>query len=263
MNSALYDCRIMHQRLAPTIYRFEHSMHMFLLDLDEIDWLPTRIPWIQRNRFGLYGFYDRDHLPMEGTGTIRSNLSEWLETQSFHLGNEDRVLLLTSLRMLGYVFNPVSFYFISDRDWKPRAVVAEVSNTFREMKPYLITAQNESQVFEGETRKDFYVSPFMDVEDSFAFRIRTPDEKLALQIDTQRSCGRMLVSTLTGNRLPLTSRNILIQTLKYPFVTGKVIFLIHFHALMLLLKGVRLHWKHEKRERQQRVFNPHQTLRKR
>jgi uncharacterized protein len=260
MKSSLYRCRIMHHRLSPTVHRFEHNVHMFCLDLDEIDHICSINPLIRRNHFGLYSFYDRDHLPMKGDSDVKTNLLSQLSERGVSLPPDTRVILVTSLRMLGYVFNPVSFYFCFSTDGTPVCAVAEVSNTFREMKMFVLPGAPVNGVYTGQQRKDFYVSPYFDVEDEFEFKLRVPNERLAIQINTRRPAGKLMLSTLTGNQLPLSVRNVILLTLEIPFVTLKVITLIHWHALLLWLKRIPIHWKTEKLKSQKDVFNPHATL---
>lgn len=264
LRSRLYSCRVMHHRLAPKAHRFEHEFFLFCLDLAEIDRVAAAIPLFRRNRPGLYSFYDRDHLPLSGGGDVRSNLLAFLNARNIPVPAEPRIELVTFPRMLGYVFNPVSFCFVTAPGGEPVCAVAEVSNTFREMKPFIIppdgAAPDGSPLFRLRAPKNFYVSPFFDVEDGFDFRLALPGPRLDLRVNTLVGGKPALIATLQGNPLPLTTRNLLRQTLRVPFVTLKVILLIHFHALVLLLKRVPLRWKHEKAERQTGLFNPHRTL---
>lgn len=223
MRSALYECRVEHARFGATPHRFRYRVFVFALDLAEIDALAKRIPWLSRNRFNLFSFFDRDHLdvaPLLGVTPART-------------------LLITNLRILGYVFNPVSFYFCFDGDDTPLAAVAEVNNTFGETKPYVLPrASFDGQHFASTQRKDFYISPFIERDVDLRLRLAIPGEKLTLVVDDLRDGERILHASLTGKRAPLTSARLLWFALKYPLLTLKVIGAIHWHALRLWLKGI-------------------------
>jgi len=249
----------MHHRLSPKEHRFDLRMFYFSLDLDEIDEVARRVPAFRHNRPGLYSFRDRDHLDL-GKPTLRENLSVWLETQGLSLAPDVRIQLVTLPRFLGYIFNPVSFYFVSRPDGSPHFAIAEVGNTFGEMKPYLLREPTETGTFRLTTPKHFYVSPFSDLDDAFDFRLAVPGDRLAMRINDQREGKPVVITALTGSRLPLTSRNLAWLTLKFPFVTLKVIALIHWHALRLWAKGIPFRWKEADPGLQRNVLRPHTSL---
>ncbi|MBY0404629.1 MAG: DUF1365 domain-containing protein [Cyanobacteria bacterium] len=291
-HSALYECKVMHHRLIPKEHRFEYPMFMFYLDLDELESLSLVTSWLQVNRFGLYSFWEKDHLPL--VGMLHLSLKERVGGYLLSQGVEKplvRVMLFTNLRVLGYVFNPVSFYFCFGEAGEPLGAIAEVSNTFGEMKPFWVPW--DPQQLEGyfaRVRKHFYVSPFMNLEQFFGFRLKTPDEHLFLGVDTlqpreDRSHLKVLdsaqgmetlenqdpalsdvtwdvhlVSTLSGNKVALTAENLWRLTWKFPLITLKVIFLIHWHALLLYRKKIPFFSKESNPHLQTQVLNPHSSL---
>lgn len=187
-----------------------------------------------------------------------------------------RVLLLTLPRVLGYQFNPVSFYFVStpdpdapadpDQD-TPVACLAEVTNTFRETKlfvlgPDTLARSPRGPLFHLHTPKHFYVSPFSDVDLAFDFRLRPPTDRLALQIDDYEGERRMLISTVTESAppRPLRDRTLAWFSLKYPLVTVKVIAAIHWEALRLYLKRVPWFAKAARPADQRDLHHPHASL---
>lgn len=167
--------------------------------------------------------------------------------------------------MAGYLFNPVTFYYCFDRAGRPAAAIAEVTNTFREMKPYFLgpgalAASGGAAAFQGRMPKYFYVSPFSDVDVAFDFRLPTPGDALAIRIDDYEGAARTLTSALTGRRTALTGARLAWFSLKYPLVTVKVIALIHVHALLLRIKRVPWFAKAARAADQRDLYRPHHSI---
>jgi uncharacterized protein len=186
-------------------------------------------------------------------GGPRANVEAFLASQGIS-ERPARIGLLTNLRFLGYTFNPVSVWYCYRQDGSPLAAIAEVGNTFLELKPYLVPVVDGK--FHARAVKHFYVSPFSALDLAFVFRFEVPGERLAVLIDDYRGEERILVSSLTGRRRPLTAGNLLALTARYPFITLKVITLIHWQALRLWLKGLPFIRKEDNPQMQTGVFNP-------
>lgn len=234
MTSALYECRIEHERYAPTRHRFGYNVFFFSLDLAEIDAVVARIPWMSRNRFNLYSFHDRDHV----------DIRDLLHTHG--IAAPARIQLITNLRILGYVFNPASFYFCFDETGAATAAVVEVNNTFGETKAYVIDAAElrAGRTFETVRRKEFYISPFVALDVHLRMRIAVPDARLGFVITDLRGDGEtILQAAMSGKRVPLTARRLAWFGVKYPLLTLRVIAAIHWQALRLWLKGTPFHRK--------------------
>ena len=295
MFSRLHECHILHARLHPRTHRFAYRIFFLELDLDELPALATRLRLLRFDRPGLMSFRQRDYLPTHtplhnpsgpaaapapapataAPSTPKPPLAPLKARVLAHLAAHDldpgpgaRVRLLTLPRVLGYQFNPVSFYFISRADGSPFAALAEVTNTFRETKCYVLgpdTLESEPRLgptFHLRTPKFFYVSPFSDVDLSFDFRLRPPGPGLALQIDDFDGPRRMLVSTVTGLRAPrpLTDAALAWFSLKYPLVTLKVIAAIHWEALRLWVKRIPWFAKASRAADQRDLHHPHPSL---
>ncbi len=254
MNSCLYECRVTHARLKPKKHLVNHKNFMFYLDLDEVDGLARRLKLFARNRFNLFGFTDADHLPL-GEKTLKENLIKFVRAKGFN-GRIERIMLLTNLRTLGYIFNPVSFYFCFDERQQPVCAVAEVCNTFREIKPYFLGPEHfDGKEFRDQQIKYFYVSPFVDLDVRMDFRLPVPGERLAVHVDDIQGGEKFLYASLTGERRGLTDRQLLWYSLRYPWVTFQVIFLIHTHAGILhFIKKVLYHPKEENPHLQKEVL---------
>lgn len=261
LKSCLYECRVMHRRILPKAHKFEYRIFMFSLYLDEIESLAKSVRGFGRNGRAPYAFLDRDHLAPNDR-PVREKLTAYLREQGIELGGSHRVELVTLPRVLGYIFNPVSFFFCYEAAGRPLCAVVEVGNTFGEMKLFLVRELSPRGEFHLRVAKDFYVSPFSSLDTEFDFKLRLPGERLDVRIDDYKNGALTLVSALTGERAELTTRQLWWFTLKYPLITAKVIFLIHWHALLLWLKRVPSIAKTADIDKQRGVLRPHRSLAK-
>ncbi len=293
MNSCLYECHVMHARFSPQPHQFLYRIFLFAIDLDELDTLHHRFALFSVNRANLYSFRECDFLPTgepihngvpeksSPAGTLKARVTAFLAERGVDLTG-GRVMLVTLPRVLGYLFNPVSFYFCYDRTGAPVAALAEVTNTFKEMKPYFLgpdtrtsshstfnsqpstsdraAAANSVGAFSLRTPKHFYVSPYTDVDVAFDFALRPPAEKLSVQIDDYIGTERTLTSTLTGPRRELTGARLAWYVVKYPLITVRIIALIHWHAFLLWLKRVPWFAKSARPADQRGLYRPHSSL---
>ena len=198
LRSCLYECSIMHHRLKPREHRFAYRIFMFYLDLDELDDVALRISPFSHNRWNLYSFRDDDHLPLPGRN-LKERIVTHLNGSGIQIGG-GRVMLLTMPRVLGYIFNPVSFYFCFDKSGAPICALAEVGNTFREMKPYLLGPKSmaEGGLFRMVVPKHFYVSPYSGLEILWRWFERFPAYQSNIQ--TIICSGDLLAPSLSSRR---------------------------------------------------------------
>lgn len=255
-SAQLYECQVMHCRLKPKQRPFQYRVFMLSLDLDDL----PKSPWFSYDSFNLFSLHQQDHVELGKEG-IRENLLHWLREQRVQVPNEICVRLIAFPRVLGYAFKPVSFYYLTHADGTPFLSVAEVGNTFGEMKLYLVDGKKE-KAWHRRTPKNFYVSPFSDPGDSFDFTLGHPLSELRVNIDDYRDDEKILLSTVRGKARPFTSSRLFWYGLKYPFLSLKVIALIHWHALLLWLRKVPYFKKTDRREAQLDVLKPHSSLTK-
>jgi DUF1365 family protein len=265
----------MHRRLQPKVHGFSYRIFMFAVDLDELAELHGRLGLFSVNRPNLYSFREGDYLPTDGAihnGEARgggraaagSTLKDRVVAFAAQRGVEvkgGRVVLVTLPRVFGYLFNPVSFYFCSDRSGKPLAAIAEVTNTFREMKPYFLGPDSlDNGAFRRTEAKHFYVSPFSDVDVEFDFTLPPPGERLSIQVDDLSGRQLTLTSTLRGTRRELTGLRLAWFSLKYPLITLRIIALIHGHAAILWLKRLPSFAKAARAGDQRDLYRPHASI---
>jgi DUF1365 family protein len=235
--SAIYECRVMHQRFFPIAHRFSYGVWYLLADLDELPGLDSTIPGFGYERTAPVSFYARDHGPRDG-----SDLRVWVEARLGEAGialDGGAVRLLCFPRVLGYTFNPITVWFCHGPAGELRAILYEVSNTFGEWHHYLVpvTSWDDRAVIRSGFDKELFVSPFTDMASTYDFRTRIPDGRIAMSVRQRAPGGQVLVATLTGRRRALTGRALARVLARYPLVTAKVTLGIHLEALRLRRKG--------------------------
>lgn len=240
--ACLYAARVAHRRWFPVRYRFVYRLCYLLLDIDRIDADVRRLRFFSHNRLNLAAFHDADH------GDGRTPLRAWAERLLADRGIDlagGRIRLLTLPRVLGFVFNPVSFWFCQHADGSLRAIIAEVNNTFGERHFYLLASAGRPLPYRQAMDKEkcFHVSPFMDLRGRYRFVVAAPGERLAIAIREYQDQRPQLLATLIGERRPLTDAALLGQLLRMPLMTFKVVAAIHWQALKIWLSGARFHRK--------------------
>ncbi len=236
--SGLYAGRVGHARLRPRKHALSYGVFMLLLDLDELPDLDRRLRWFSLGRFNLLGFQPRDH--GDGSSTpLRTQVERHLSAAGVDFdGGAIRLLCLP--RVLGYVFNPLSLYFCHRRDGGLAAILYEVSSTFGERHTYLIPVADGTVEVRQSAVKRLHVSPFMDMALSYDFCVQPPGDRVRVVIDTFDAQGLLLAASFTGVRHELTDRSLLAACATHPLLTLKVVAAIHWEALKIALKGVRL-----------------------
>ncbi|MGJ8633323.1 MAG: DUF1365 domain-containing protein [Luteolibacter sp.] len=235
VQNSIYECTVGHTRISPKNHAFTYRVFMLCIDLDDF----PKSPLLSKNRFNLFSLHNKDHIHTDPEKSIRENLTDWLSTQNIPIPSDAKITLLTFPRILGYSFNPVSFYYIHSKFGTPITAVAEVTNTFREMKLYPVSPPTATEPkWKKLIPKDFYVSPFSDPNDSFNFRLGTPGESWQIHIDNITEGTPTLLSNIQGTRKPLTTTRLAWFTIRYPLLTLRIILGIHYHALLLYLKKI-------------------------
>jgi DUF1365 family protein len=233
----LYLGRVLHRRLRPAQNRFAYPVFFLSIPLSNVAALANR--WFGVNRPGLFSFRFADHGARDGSHPL-----EWVRTMLAGAGlaaADGEVWLQTFPRVLGYVFNPVSFWFCHDRAGALRAVVCEVNNTFGERHCYLLAHPDGRPIRAGEelsARKAFHVSPFFPVAGGYRFRFGAGERRSLARIDYHDDAGALLHTSVSGEAVPYTPQALLAAFFSHPWMTVGVIARIHWQALRLWLKRV-------------------------
>jgi uncharacterized protein len=232
LTNALLLNRISHVRRYPKYYALTHSTFSLCIDIDA----PFENALLKHNRFGLMSLYDKDY------GEGQESLREWFNraTGAKETGANGKTFLVTMPRILGFGFNPVSFWLNFKED-DLVLCMAEVNNTFGERHCYILQKPDSSPITAQDTLtsdKMFHVSPLMTIEGHYEFRFSVTENKVIIKIDLIQAAGKILLTLQSGVINPLNTKTLLKEFLK-PHQTLKVLAFIHWHALKLLIKRVK------------------------
>lgn len=235
MRSHLLEGTVMHRRAEPS-YHLEHAVFYLALDLDELDRLDRPARLLGRNRRAVLEFRDTDHWPEPATD-LRATVQGHLRA----IGEDPtgwRITLVTNPRFLGYVFNPASFYLCRDAAGDLRVVVVEVHNTHGERHLYTLRPRSGTRHFVDSMDKDFYVSPFIDMQGRYTVHVQDDPDRLRIAISERRADRPILATSLVLVRRPLRGSMLLRMVMRHPLMTQRTTALIHWHAFRLWRRGV-------------------------
>lgn len=228
---------IMHHRFFPKQNHFDYKSTYISFPISHIHHLRKKL--FSLSKFNLFGFYPTDY-----GDDNHQNIDQWiyqiLEENSIHHINN--IVLVTHPRVLGYVFNPVSFWLCFDERNQLIAVVSEVNNTCGQKHSYLCYKEGLEPIKSNdwiESKKEFYVSPFMQVEGKYQFRFAFENNQMNFFINYVVDGKLKLSTSLKCHFQEFSNKNLLLRFLKMPFFTFKTVILIHYQAFKLYLKSIK------------------------
>lgn len=237
--ASIYSGRVVHKRLRPRTHAMNYGVFTLLLDVDRIDEVVANVPVLSRNKLNVVSFYDKDFGSGDGK-PVGESIRETLQTYGL-LSDGQTIQILAYPRVLGYVFNPLTAFFVTEADGTLSTVVYEVSNTFGERMRYVVKAGAAvNGVYKHNCAKKLFVSPFANGAGDYSFRLTMPGDNVRVGILYRDENGPLLKAHFNGARQPLTQKMLLVALFRHPALTWKVISGIHFEALKLWIKGVPL-----------------------
>ena len=236
-HSYIYTGTVTHKRFKPKIHTFNYKVFSLLIDLSEIELLDKTLKLFSYDKFNIVSFYNKDHGPRDG-----SSLKNWV---IYHLKKNDieyndiKIKLLCYPRIFGYVFNPLSIFYVYDKNSDLVSILYEVKNTFGEQHTYVFKSKKDQNLIQHVCKKKFHVSPFIAMNCIYFFRLLKPGNKISVIIDLQDPEGKILYASQDGVKSELNNINLIKSYLKHPLMTFKIILAIHFEAFKLWTKGIK------------------------
>ena len=234
METCIYKGFVTHRRFKPLRHYFSYKTFSILFDLTELEELHKEIGIFSFNKFNIFSFYNKDHGSRDG-----NDLPEWVKInlKNYNLNfNVRKIKLLCFPKVFGYVFNPLSIFYCYDRNVL-KAILYEVKNTFNEQHTYVFSVNNSSKIITQQCKKKFYVSPFIEMDTSYNFRLTEPAESIRVLIKQTDKEGKVLVACQAGKRQIMSLKQLIINFFTHPMMTFKIMVSIHYEALRLWKKG--------------------------
>ena len=235
MKSRIYHGIVSHTRQTPIQHHFKYPVFFMALDIDELPGLDRNVSGFGHNRFAPLSIRDTDYLT--GTGTLRQRVEQYLPD---HILEKvpGRIVLVTAPRYFGYVFNPVSFWYIYDSTEQLLCAVAEVNNTFGERHIYVLSEPGASSSREHHASADkvFHVSPFFDRTGRYRFHLTDPGRTVRIRINLEKDHEVAILTQLSGKGRPFSSVELMKTVFRYPFSTILTVPRITWQAARLWLQ---------------------------
>ncbi len=239
VHSKLYVGTVAHERKIPRANRFRYGIYFLYVDLDELEEIDASLRLLSVDRPNLFSLRSEDHGPRDG-----SPWRPWIEATLSRAGIELQggpVRLLTFPRVLGFKFYPVSFWYCFHADGTPRAILAEVQNTFGDHHNYLL--HNNGDVFDWnsapEKVKIFHVSPFIEMDARYEFHFSEPDDRVSVSLFDYVKGPLLLIASVSLDAKPLDDRSLMRTLLRYGPMSARAWLLIHFQALRIVAKRIK------------------------
>ena len=237
INSAIYNGQVIHKRFKPKVHYFRYNVFSLLIDLSELETIDKEISFFSLNKFNLISFFEKDHGERDG-----SSLINWVNKnlEKKNIPTQDiKIKILCYPRILGFVFNPLSVFYVYNLQNKLISILYEVKNTFGEQHTYIFKITKDENLVQTKCAKKFHVSPFIEMDCNYFFRLLKPGDKISVIIDQYDKEDKILFASQDGIRTEFNSKELIKSYLKHPLMTFKIIIAIHYEAFKLWLKGIK------------------------
>ena len=237
INSSIYNGQVIHKRFKPKVHSFRYDVFSLLIDLSELETLDKQVNFFSYNKFNWISFYDKDHGDRDG-----SSLINWVQKnlRKNNISTENiKIKILCYPRIFGFVFNPLSVFYVYNSNENLISILYEVKNTFGEQHTYIFKVTKDSNLIQNNCSKKFHVSPFIEMNCNYFFRLLKPGNKISVIIDQYDSEDKILYASQDGIRSDFDTKHLIKSYLKHPIMTFKIILAIHFEAFKLWAKGIK------------------------
>ena len=237
INSAIYNGQVIHKRFKPKVHYFRYNVFSLLIDLSELDTIDKEISFFSLNKFNLISFFEKDHGERDGSSLINW-VNKNLEKNNIPI-QDIKIKILCYPRILGFVFNPLSVFYVYNSQNKLISILYEVKNTFGEQHTYIFKITKDENLVQNKCAKKFHVSPFIEMDCNYFFRLLKPGDKISVIIDQYDKEDKILFASQDGIRTEFNSKELIKSYLKHPLMTFKIIIAIHYEAFKLWIKGIK------------------------
>ena len=237
INSAIYNGQVIHKRFKPKVHYFRYNVFSLLIDLSELETIDKEISFFSLNKFNLISFYEKDHGERDGSSLINW-VNKNLEKNNIPI-QDIKIKILCYPRIFGFVFNPLSVFYVYNLQNKLISILYEVKNTFGEQHTYIFKITKDENLVQNKCAKKFHVSPFIEMDCNYFFRLLKPGDKISVIIDQYDKEDKILFASQDGIRTDFNSKELIKSYLKHPLMTFKIIIAIHYEAFKLWIKGIK------------------------
>ena len=237
INSSIYNGQVIHKRFKPKVHSFRYDVFSLLIDLSELETLDKQVNFFSYNKFNWISFYDKDHGDRDG-----SSLINWVQKnlRKNNISTENiKIKILCYPRIFGFVFNPLSVFYVYNSNENLISILYEVKNTFGEQHTYIFRIEKDANLIQNNCSKKFHVSPFIQMNCNYFFRLLKPGNKISVIIDQYENEDKILYASQDGIRTDFNTKYLVKSFLNHPLMTFKIIIAIHYEAFKLWSKGIK------------------------
>ena len=198
INSSIYNGQVIHKRFKPKVHSFRYDVFSLLIDLSELETLDKQVNFFSYNKFNWISFYDKDHGDRDG-----SSLINWVQKnlRKNNISTENiKIKILCYPRIFGFVFNPLSVFYVYNSNENLISILYEVKNTFGEQHTYIFRIEKDANLIQNNCSKKFHVSPFIQMNCNYFFRLLKPGNKISVIIDQYENEDKILYASQDGIR---------------------------------------------------------------